>query len=418
MNTAIEADATIASEAENVSADDKIVCQIDNVQVHSIQTHIKQHHADTWTIERYQEEFPDAPLLSPYAEAFLRKKLKEKKAQVQAQTVSGAKPARLQVSLQAMADIFELGKAPAAFGGNGSPIQISVMSGHDTDGMLYIPETDEDYVFNIDLLKEVCVGFELNMPVYLWGMHGTGKTTLPEQVCARTKRPFMRIQHTINMQESDVLGQWTVKDGATQFQLGPLPMAMLNGWVYCADEYDFAMPSVVAVYQPVLEGKSLLIKDAPPEFRKITPHPEFRFIGTGNTNGVGDETGLYQGTLVQNAANYSRFAITREVKYMEAKIEESILTGKTGITKADAKKLVKVANDVRKMFAEQKISTTISPRELISAARLATIFGRKDATTGTARLGYETGIELAFSNRLSRVDKKVIDEYVSRTFGS
>lgn len=69
---------------------------------------------------------------------------------------------------------------------------------------------------------------------------------------------------------------------------------MKHGWVYLADEYDFAFPQILGVYQPVLEGEALVIKEATPEWRRITPHERFAFIGTGNTNGSGDETGLYQ----------------------------------------------------------------------------------------------------------------------------
>lgn len=184
-------------------------------------------------------------------------------------------------------------------------------------------------------------------------------------------------------------------------------MAMIHGMIYCADEYDFAMPSVSAVYQSVLEGQALVIKDAPPEYRVIEPHPEFRFVATGNTNGVGDETGLYQGTMIQNAANYSRFPITEEVKYMDAKIEESILRQKTNIDKTSAGKIVKFANDIRRSFADGKLGMTISPRELLNGTKLAIAFGGN----------FTMGLQLSFANRCSRVDKKVVEELLQRIFG-
>ena len=37
---------------------------------------------------------------------------------------------------------------------------------------------------------------------------------------------------------------------------------MKHGWVYLADEYDFAFPQILGVYQPVLEGEALVIKEA------------------------------------------------------------------------------------------------------------------------------------------------------------
>lgn len=417
-DTALVADNASAATATVATPDDgKIVCQLDGVRCHIIQTHLRDHHPN-YTIEDYIRDYPDAPLMSPTALAMKEKREKElaaKKAAQAAAAPAGAHAALVTESVGAASlvaknelfhEVFELGNAPAAMNSMGKPIPCTVFTGHDHLSRDYLAEVDKAYVFNIDLLKKVMVGLQLNIPIYLWGMHGTGKTTVLEQAAARTRRPFLRNQHTINMQESDVLGQWTVKDGSTQFQLGPLPMAMIHGWVYCADEYDFAMPSVTALYQPVLEGKPLLIKEAPAEFRKIEPHPNFRFCATGNTNGGGDETGLYQGTLVQNAANYSRFGITEEVKYMEPALEENVICAKTRISKSDASRIVRFGNDIRKAFGEGKISATVSPRELICAARLGVAFGGN----------WKMGLELAFGNRLSRIDRKTVEQYLQRIF--
>lgn len=414
----------IANPEADVASDGKIVCHIDNARVHSIQLHLEKNHPD-WTVDRYQREYPDAPIYSETAKQVMARNAKIKEAEAQkaaAPTVAPATklaamsdssmlPAMLSsVALTAKAaafhELFELGTAPAARNAAGDPIQITVLDGHDELALAYLPAIDLRYVFDIDLLKEVIIGFELGMNVYLWGWHGTGKTTVLEQAAARTKRPFMRIQHTQNMQESDVLGQWTVRNGQTEFQLGPLPMAMLNGWVYCADEYDFAMPAVTSVYQPVLEGKPLLIKDAPPMFRQIVPHEGFRFVATGNTNGTGDESGLYQGTLIQNAANYSRFHITEEVKYMEPKKEENVIVSQCAIDRANAAKIVKFAGSVRQHFIDGQISSTISPRELINAVNIGIAYGGN----------WLKGLELAFANRLSRVDKKTVLEFGQRMF--
>lgn len=413
----------VAEQSVAPATDMKIVCQIDNVRVHFVQTHITKNHPD-WTIERYRAEFPGAPEMSEYGRQLYEKKkaedaAKAKAAQVAtpvAQMPAGSAPAVMAAYVGAkfetrkapLFELFELGATPppATINKKGMPIQVDVFSGHDMTSLAYLEEVNDRYVWNIDLLKKVITGLALNKNILLWGYHGTGKTTVFEQVCARTRRPFVRKQHTINMQESDVLGQWTVKDGSTVFQLGPLAMAMIHGWVYCADEYDFAMPSVLAVYQPVMEGKPLLISDAPPEFRKITPHPDFRFVATGNTNGTGDESGLYQGTMIQNSANYSRFGLTVEVEYMEPTIEEAILIAQTKVDKLAAGKIVKLANKVRDMFKEGKISMTISPREMINAAQLGIAYGGE----------WQLGMELAYSNRLSRVDKKVVEEYMSRAF--
>jgi cobaltochelatase CobS len=183
-------------------------------------------------------------------------------------------------------------------------------------------------------------------------------------------------------------------------------MAMINGWAFLADEYDFAKPSVLAVYQPVLEGKSLVIKEAPPEMRVIKPHPQFRFVATGNTNGSGDETGLYQGTLVQNGANYDRFGMVIHKKYMDRAAEETILKNHCKLVDADAKKMVEFATLIRQSYDAAKVSDTISPRALINASRI-----------GVMRGSFRQGLNLAFINKLSKIDREVADGLAQRIFG-
>jgi cobaltochelatase CobS len=167
------------------------------------------------------------------------------------------------------------------------------------------------------------------------------------------------------------------------------------------------MPSVLSVYQPVLEGKPLLIKDAPHDQRVIVPHPNFRFLATGNTNGGGDETGLYQGTQIQNAANYSRFGIVIEIRYMEEKLEMAVVSSQSDCTTEQAGKVVRFANDVRDAFRGNRISSTISPRELITIAKLARARGDM----------WRYAVEVGFLNRLSRIDKEVVGQFSQRVFG-
>ena len=155
-----------------------------------------------------------------------------------------------------------------------------------------------------------------------------------------------------------------------------------------ADEYDFSMPSVLAVYQSVLEGKSLMIKEADHANRIIKPHPNFRFIATGNTNGSGDETGLYQGTNMQNAASYDRFGVVCRVHYMSAKLETRIIVNQSRIDVADAERLVKYAKTIREAYEAGKISATVSPRALVNAALV-----------GMRRGSLIMGIDLAFGNK-------------------
>lgn len=391
-------------------SDSKITCQLCGAQVHAIQLHLKQEHADT-TIEEYVEQYPDAPLLSSLALAKIAEhkahRHAEEGAVVEMATTESATPLVPKNGLlkKAFHEVFSLGKVKAAMSSKGDAIPITVLANSGQNDI--VPTISDNYVFDIDELKNVILALELNIPCYVWGHKGAGKTELCEQIAARTNRPMIRVQHTVNTEESHIVGQWTVKDNQTVFELGPLPKAMVNGWMYVADEYDFSLPSVLSVYQAVLEGKSLMIKEADEANRIIKPHPNFRFCATGNTNGSGDETGLYQGTNLQNSANYDRFGMVIHKRYMKKAAESQILQNQVGLTKEDSDKLVEFATLVRDAYDGAKVSDVISPRTLIYAAKI-----------GVKRGSFRQGITLSFINKLSTVDREVVDGLAQRIFGA
>lgn len=281
----------------------------------------------------------------------------------------------------------------------------------------FVPEVDENYRFNADDLRIVIVGFLSKTPTYLYGNSGVGKTSMIEQFCARTKRPFMRVQHTVGLEESNIVGQWIVKNGETVFELGPLPYAMLHGMVYCADEYDFAEPAVLSIYQSVLEGKPLIIKEADNENRVIRPHPQFRFFATGNTNGAGDSTGRYQGTRIQNVANYERFGITHKVNYLPEEVERNIILAKTpvggfsdvAVRNALLDSIMRFAHTMRDNAEGSNPEVQFAPsiRVLINAVNLGWNLG-----------DFRTAFKLAYINRMSEETQaaalKVLDQYIPK----
>lgn len=395
---------------------ERIKCKLCGAEVHAIQLHLRTDHPEM-SLAEYQNQFVGAPILSETAK---KKKVdaalaaRESKASVsEASTVEMAVAAKATITpirgdknsvSMPLHEVFELGAVKGTLNARGEPIPVTVLTSVGNPEL--IPDIDKNHVFELESLKNSLMALELNIPLYIWGHTGTGKTTLIEQICARTGRPVLRIQHTMNTEERDITGSWTAKGGETIFELGPLALAMKNGWVYLADEYDFGLPGVLSVYQAVLEGKPLVIKEADSANRIIRPHKDFRFIGNGNTNGSGDEHGLYQGTNIQNAANYDRYNLVIELKYMHPDLEKRVLVNQAGLAVEDAEKLVNFANRVRESFDGSKISSPISPRTLIAAAEI-----------GLRKGSFRAGISLAFASKLSRVDNQVVDGLAQRIFG-
>lgn len=304
--------------------------------------------------------------------------------------------------------LFELRLNNSLKNGSGDIIKVQVLDER-TDGTKeFVPAIENTYVFSSKELMDVTIALQENIPLLVWGPHGSGKSTLIEQICARTGRPAMRVQHSVDTESADVVGQWALEGEKTVFHYGPLARAMRDGLVYIADEYDFALPNVLAIYQAVLEGKPLFIKNAPAELAIVKPHPDFRFAATGNTNGSGDETGLYQGTQLQNAANYSRFGICIHLKYISE--EGNILKKLFGeIPKVDLDQLMDFTKAVRNAYEDKTITNTLSTRELIGITRLAILRGRE-------KLNFRYGIAQGFTNRMSSIDSVAITNIVDRVF--
>jgi cobaltochelatase CobS len=371
-----------------------ITCMICGKDIHSVQLHLKSDHPDT-TLDQYQNLYPGAPILSEKAHQMIVEKRKKAKQQEGEGVIK-----------KALHEVFGLGSSSVAMNAQGNPIMINTFD-KKGDFVEFVPDVDDNYVFDVNLLRTIMLGIDCNIPTYLWGHAGVGKSTVIEQICARTGRRYLRIQHTENTEEAHILGQTLANEKGTYFEPGPLAIAMRYGFLYLADEYDFAHPSILGVYQPVLEGKPLVIKEAPPEWRAVRPHPNFRFVATGNTNGSGDESGLYQGTKLGNAANYSRFGVTERVEYMRRDLEISVVSAQGGVDEDDAGQLVDFARLVREAFDAGKMSATVGPRELIYAAKV-----------GARKNDFRAGVMLAFINRLSTVDREVATGFMDRTVES
>lgn len=310
-------------------------------------------------------------------------------------------------------DIFGVRLTNETKNGKGEAIQLEVLADRKDSTKDFIAPQDPCYVFPIQDAISVAMALDTRVrtPVLLWGFHGSGKSTLAEQVCSKTNRPSIRVQHSVDTEASDIVGQWTLEGDKTAFHYGPLARAMRDGLVYIADEYDFALPNVLAVYQAVLEGNPLFIKQAPEHMALVRPHADFRFIATGNTNGSGDETGLYQGTQIQNAANYSRFGVAIKIDYQTPEAEAEILTKRVGtIPEADLKSLMEFVRLTRTAYADKTITNTISTREIINVARLSIIKGREGPN-------WTYGLQHGFTNRMSSIDAAAINNIAQRVFG-
>jgi len=382
----------------------QITCQICGAKTHAIKPHLKKEHPE-YTLERYSEEFPEAPLLSEYAVLQIENRKREKVSasdsvkEVEKTEDEGTYLHQVLASEKTLKDQFK--------SKTGDPIPVKLPESDEAwNHLIPCKKSFENYIPQPEETKTAVMGLELNIPTMIWGHAGTGKSTLWEFIASSFNWPTVRVQHTGNMEEAHVTGQYTVQGEEMVWVPGLLQQAMKYGWLYLADEYDFAIPEVLSCYQAVLEGKPLVVKEAPEEWRIVEPHPNFRFCATGNTNGSGDETGLYGGTVVGNSANYERFGIVIYLGYMDQKVEIDMVHKNGGVKMSEAKLIVEFATKCREAFLNKETSNTLGPRVLLNIAKV-----------GFAKGSFKKGAELAFINRLSDMDKEKVLGFAQRIFG-
>lgn len=250
--------------------------------------------------------------------------------------------------------------------------------GHALQGL--VPPEDENYVFPLGVLRDVFAFLACTDGdgLFLSGPTGCGKTSIIMQIASRLNWPVRRVNGHARLELHDIIGTMGLrsKDGgtSTRFVHGPLARAMKEGAIFILDEIDLIDPAISAGLNPILEGNPLVIAENGGEI--IRPHPNFRFIATGNTAGLGDDTGSYSGTQTQNLAYMDRFSVV-VCGYPEPETEQGILEKVFGdeIHPKVRANMVRVANMVREQFAGTglpgaSLTITFSTRTLLRWGRL------------------------------------------------
>ncbi|MFW6119031.1 MAG: AAA family ATPase [Planctomycetota bacterium] len=345
-------------------------CGLCGQKAHQLFEHVRELHS--LSPEHYLERCPGAPLISEELAGYL--------AQTRIVTEDGR--------LRKLARLF------------GVEFTTDLVAGP------RVPEVDPEYILPKKLSRRLLLCLKAGERVLLVGETGIGKSTLVEQLAARLNWPVVRVAASGGLTESDLVGEWTVRQGETVFNYGFLPRAMRAGAVCLVDEVDGMEPEVAFALHQLMEdeGRLVLLQNGG---EVIEPDPDFRLVCTANTLGHGDETGLYTGTRVLNAAFLDRFAAVFRMSYLPPHLERRVLAERApGCPEEVLGKLVRAAGQVRKARENEEIYSTFSTRRLIELARKVGQLGE---------LG--PALELAVLNRLPEADRKVVWEIFQRHLG-
>lgn len=209
----------------------------------------------------------------------------------------------------------------------------------------------------------------------LVGPSGTGKTELVLLLGKRLGLP-VKVYDMGAMHDpmTQLLGTHRLveKDGNTvsAFEYAQFVRDIQQPGIILLDELSRAPLMTDNILFPCLDSRRELAVEmaGENEARRVKVHPDVIFIATAN---VGAE---YTGTMSLDRALVSRF-FPVELDWMPEDVESDLLAKRFRIRRDDARMITKKANKIRKMYRDGEISTEVSVRDTVRAARQVS-FGR------------------------------------------
>lgn len=276
---------------------------------------------------------------------------------------------------------------------------------------MLIPEVDNNYVFQPKEIEVFAVAMEQGDTTLISGPTGSGKSTMVEQYCAITRRPFIRINMTGDMESSAFFGSMIVRDGATVWVDGPVTEAVRYGAVILIDEWELSPPEITFGLQRLLEPQRvLMLKEKPASSgeKQYKAVPNFRIVCGGNTLGSGDISGEHAGTQVQNIATVDRFETTIRLNYLDKKHETQIIQRAVPDLPKDAiDKMLQFTHLIRTAKDQGSVSMGVSPRTLVN-------WGKKTMYWGDATVA----LTIAYLDKIEDSEKGEVIKLVKKVYGS
>lgn len=268
-----------------------------------------------------------------------------------------------------------------------------------------IPKRDTNFVpFGNYTDLENIIKSGIFYPAYISGPTGNGKSTMVEQICAKHKKPLIRVNLNMMTDEEQLIGSKTLEDGNVEIIEGPVLIAMRNGTTLLLDEIDAGSANTLLCLQPILEGKPYYFKL---KNEIVVPADGFNILATANTKGKGSDDGRYIGTNVLNEAFLERFAVTFEQEYPNAKVEVKIIKNlmKTYQCVDDefAETLVKWAEAIRRTFEDGGVDETITTRRMIHIVRAFAIFKNREKAVQLCCNRFDSATKAAFIDLFEKV---------------
>lgn len=138
-----------------------------------------------------------------------------------------------------------------------------------------------------------------NVPAWLYGEAGSGKSTAAARSAGGLDLPFRSISLGPSSSKSDLMGY---RDGHGEYQSTSFREVYEQGGVFLFDEIDNAHPSILTLLNSAIANGHGEFPDS-----RVTRHETARFVAAANTIGKG-ATAEYVGRAPIDAATLDRFA--------------------------------------------------------------------------------------------------------------
>jgi MoxR-like ATPase len=235
------------------------------------------------------------------------------------------------------------------------------------------PENFIDYEGIVFMLS--ALWWELDETPMIWGPAGTGKTESLRHMAWLMQLPFHRLSVTATTEVEELVGQFSLKDGRTEFVHGRLPRAWRSPGVICLDEPNVGPPEVWQAIRPLTDNsKQFVIDKNAGEI--ISRHPDSVLAMAANpawdTRNIGADmiADADSSRLAHIAVDYPPFEIEREI--MREWADEPDLGFAISETTLDT--IVRIAGDLRGLAASGALTTSWGVRHSIKVAKLSRIW--------------------------------------------